>query len=356
MRAQNQPPAGAPQKNPLLKLTEPWPDDDTLAARKADAQARKLFQDGPPIEFTLTSDFHLLNKERKPNNGKQFDGVLTVGGKDIPVKLASRGHLRLNPRTCDFVPIKIDFKGTELAGTVFEGQTSLKLGTHCQNDKEFDQFVAREYLTYKLANLVTPASFRARLARATYVDATSKKTISTHAALFLEHDGDVARRLGGRDVSLLHREFKDLDLDTLTTMMLIEYMLGNTDYSIWALHNVIIVQDKKRVFYPVPYDFDMSGIVHPPYATPDPRLNIHSVTDRLYRGPCRTVDQFNDAAEPFRSHRADMFAAIEAVPELNGKHKGEVKDFLEGFFRAIQTPETIKKHLVDGCHTARTRV
>ena len=356
LAAQNPPTSAAPRKNPLLKLAEPWPDDEVLAARKVDAQTRRLFQDTSAVELSLTADFKAINKERTPNNGKQFPGVLTVDGEDIAIKLGSRGHLRLKPQTCEFVPIKLDFAADQVAGTIFEGQTTLKLGTHCLNEKESDQYVIREYLTYRLSSLVTPSSFRARLARATYVDEKSGKQISTHNALFLEHENDVARRMGGRDVSLLHREFKDLDKDTLTTMMLIEYMLGNTDYSIWALHNVVIVQNKNRTFLPVPYDFDNSGMVHPLYAAPDPRLNIRSVTDRLYRGPCRTVDEFNAAAEPFRAHRAEMFAAIESVKELDGRHKSEMKDFLEGFFRRIENPESIKKAFVDGCHTTRTRV
>ena len=351
------PPAGAPPTtNAPLKLAAPWPDDDVLVARKTDAQSRTLFQDAAALAFTLTSEFNLINKERSPNNSTQFPGVLTFDGNDIPVKLGSRGHLRLSPSTCEFVPIKVEFPKDQIVGTVFEGQTTLKLGTHCRNEKEFDQYVLREYLTYKLANLVTPVSFRARLARGTYVDAKSKKTLSTHNAVFLEHENDVARRLGGRDVSLQHVEFKDLDKDALTAMMLIEYMLGNTDYSIWALHNVVIVQDKKRTLFPVPYDFDVSGMVHPPYAAPDSRLHLRSVTDRLYRGPCRTVDEFNTAAEPFRAHKADMMAAIESVKELNGTHKGEMKDYLESFFRTIDKQESIRKTFVDGCHTGRTRV
>lgn len=354
--AHNQPAAAPPGKDPRLKLAESWPEDDVLAVRKTEAQARKLFQDGPAIEFTLTSEFNLINKERSPNNSKRFPGVLTVDGKEIPVKLGSRGHFRLNRVTCDFVPIRVEFPPEQIVATIFEGQTTLKLGTHCQNDKEFDQYVMREYLTYKLANFVTPSSFRARLARATYIDAKSKKTISTHNALFLEHENDVARRMGGRDVGLQHLLFKDLDTDTLTTMMLFEYMLGNVDYSIWALHNVVIIQDKKRTFFPVPYDFDMSGMVHPPYAGPDPRLALRSITDRLYRGPCRTVDEFNTAAESFRARKADMIAAIESLKELNGTHKGEMKDYLESFFRAIEKPESIKKTFVDGCHAGRARI
>ncbi len=248
--------APAPVGKPPIPA-KPWPSDDVLLARRIDAQNRKLFQDGPPLEFTLTSEFNLINAERTPNNAKQFPGVLAVDGTDIPVTLGSRGHLRLKSQTCDFVPIKVTFPREQLAGTIFEGQTTLKLGTHCRGERESDQYVIREYLAYKLANLVTPLSFRARLARATYIDARSKKRMSTHSALFLEHENDVARRLGGREVRQPHMVFNEFDKDALTTTMLLEYMLGNTDYSIWTLHNVIIVQDKKRKFFPVSYDFDL---------------------------------------------------------------------------------------------------
>lgn len=346
--------ATAPAGKPPIPV-KPWPEDDVLLARRIDAQNRKLFQDGPPLEFTLTSEFNLINSERTPNNLKQFPGVLTVGGADISVKLGSRGHLRLKTQTCDFVPIKVQFP-RELDGTIFEGQTTLKLGTHCRSEQESDQYVTREYLAYKLANLVTPLSFRARLARGTYVDTRSKKKISTHSALFLEHESDVARRLGGREVKLPHMLFNEFDKDALTTMMMLEYMLGNIDYSIWALHNVVIVQDKTRKFFPVPYDFDLSGMVHPPYLAPDPRLFQRSGTERLYRGPCRTLEQFIAAAEPFRAHQVEMMAAIDSVSELSGAHRREMRDYLESFFRRIATPESIKKTFVDGCPATRSRV
>jgi len=150
--------------------------------------------------------------------------------------------------------------------------------------------------------------------------------------------------------------FTDFDKDSLTTTMMLEYMLGNTDYSIWALHNVVIVEDKKRRFLPVPYDFDLSGMVHAAYAAPDERLHQRSVTERLYRGPCRTVEEFNAAAEPFRAHEADMAAAIDSIRELSGVHKNEMRDYLESFFRRIATPQAIKRTFVDGCPATRARV
>src|SRR4029079_15896150 len=172
----------AKAKNPAIS-TEPWPEDEVLRHRRIEARTRKLFQDGPALAIDLASDFTLINKERTPNNDQQLPGVLTVDGHRIPVRLGTRGHLRLKSSTCDFVPIKIDFPARELGGTVFEGQTTLKLGTHCRGDRDFDQFVLREHLAYQLVNLVTPMSFRTRLARVNYIDAASKKKLSTHNAL-----------------------------------------------------------------------------------------------------------------------------------------------------------------------------
>src|SRR5204862_4819667 len=114
-------------------------------------------------------------------------------------------------------------------------------------------------------------------------------------------------------------------------------------YSIWTLHNVVIVQDKRRKFFPVPYDFDLSGMVHAPYAAPDPRLSLKCVTDRLYRGPCRTIDELIAAAATFSARQADMMAAIEAVADLDNTHRREMKEYLDLFFRRIATPESIKK-------------
>jgi hypothetical protein len=351
--AQKAPPP-PPKKNPLLKLAEPWPSDEVLQAARVAADTRRLFREIEPLAFTLTADFGALNKERTPNNKKLFPATLTTddakGPQQIPVKIGSRGHFRLMARNCDFVPVRMEFpRDGETAGTVFEGQTSLKLGTHCRSDREYDNYTLREYLTYRLFNLVTPLSFRARLARATYVDAKTKKTISNRYAIFVEHENDVARRFGGRVVELPRIVFNDLDAPTLNRMMLFEYMIGNTDFSIWALHNVRIVQDPTRALYPVPYDFDLAGLVHAPYATPDPRIGIRSVLDRLYRGPCRTLDEFDQTAQAFRARRDDMFTLLDSMRDLEPAARAEARTYLEGFFRAIERPDAVRKQFVSGC-------
>jgi hypothetical protein len=62
----------------------------------------------------------------------------------------------------------------------------LKLGTHCRDQGDYPQYVVREYPVYRMFNVLTPRSFRARLADVKYVDAASRKTIETRTGLFLE--------------------------------------------------------------------------------------------------------------------------------------------------------------------------
>jgi hypothetical protein len=352
--------ATPPKKNPLLKLAEPWPEAAVLAARRAEAEARPLFHSTAPLEFTLTAKFNEINKDHKPESRTRYPGVLTVAGADgaprnISVQLSARGHFRRMSRNCSTVPLRIEFpKKGEMAGTPFEGQTTLKLGTGCENSKEFEQYTLREYLTYPLYNMVTPLSFRARLARATYAEEKSTKKSNPRYAILIENESDVARRNEGRVVGLSRVVFNDLEAETLTRAMLYEYMIGNTDVSIWELHNVRLVQNPARTLFVVPYDFDLSGLVHAPYAIPDRRLGLRSVLDRMYRGPCRSTEQFDAAAAPFRARKADMLALVESMRDLDSSGRSEVKDYIESFFRTIDRPASIKKQFVDHCKPVPT--
>jgi len=71
-------------------------------------------------------------------------------------------------------------------GTPFAKQESLKLGTHCHGSREYEQYALREYLSYKIFNLFTPRSFRARLAKARYVDSKDGALLFDKYAMFLE--------------------------------------------------------------------------------------------------------------------------------------------------------------------------
>ena len=56
-----------------------------------------------------------------------------------------------------------------------------------------------------------------------------------------------------------------------------------------------------------------------PYAGPAPQLQIRSVRDRLYRGPCRTWDEIAPTVEEFTSRKAQL--ADRLVNGLAGENK-----------------------------------
>ena len=348
LAAQTKEPAVKPAV--LAKLAEPWPDAEAMHERRIEAEGRRLFVGVDPVLLTLTADFKAINKDRKAEGKQDYSGVLGAGaGADaLHVKLRTRGHFRLRASSCSFVPLRIEFAKDEVPGTLFDRQKALKLITHCRNDKEYEQYSLREYLVYRALNILTPGSFRARLAKVTYMQAGENKPIITRLGLFLEDDDDVARRMEGRIMEMPRTLFKDVDPRKLTLDMVFEYMIGNTDFSMYMLHNIRLVRTPSRVIYTVPYDFDLSGLVNTSYAIPDRAFMIKSVRDRVYRGPCRPPEEVEPVLALFKSHKTEILSLYDSLPDLDANYRREAKDYLEEFFRGIERSGDVKRTFVDG--------
>lgn len=321
------------------------------------ANTRALFAEERPIEFTLVANYGALARDRDTLSTKSFAGTLvfadsTGAERRLPVTLRTRGHFRLMARNCRFVPVRIEFPDSGRKGTPFAGQSGLKLGTHCQNgDRRFDAYTRREYLAYRLFNIITPMSFRARLATGTYLDSASGKVVATHTAMFIENEDDLATRMGGNVRDMRGALFDDLQADQLLRVVLFQYLIGNTDFSFAALHNTRVVQTRDGTVYPVAYDFDFSGLVAAHYATPDPRMGILKVTERRFRGPCRPLDTYLAAVEPFVTRKAALLAEVDRVPGITKDERSWALDFLGEFFRRVEKPQDLKRHIVDMCES-----
>jgi hypothetical protein len=341
------------KKDPIAKAAEAWPDAQQLADRRVAAENLPLFKSQETLAFTLTSDFGAINRDRDPNSTKRFPGTLQVPGdggvQPIPVQVGARGHARRDPRVCSVVPIRLDFAKQDLAGTVFEGQRDLKLVTHCENNSDGEQHVLTEYLTYRMFNLFTPRSFRARLVKVTYVDPKRDKAPVPRYGILLENDEDLARRLEGRLYAVPNRLFNFMEPESLMLMTLLQYMIGNTDFSIMALHNVKLVQIKNLTLYPVSYDFDYSGLVNTGYGAVDKRLNLSSVRERLYRGPCRTMQEIAPFIEKVTAKKDEALALIEQIPDMKRERRADARDYLSEFFSIAASPSRSKRAFVDSC-------
>ncbi len=175
------------------------------------------------------------------------------------------------------------------------------------------------------------------------------KTETTRYAFFLESEEDLARRMEARLAVLPRTQFADQDQESLLFLSIFEFMLGNTDYSLFTLHNVFLLKTEANVLYPVPYDYDVTGLVNPPYASPDRKLGIQSVRERLYRGPCKTAAELEPVLARFRAKKNDILGLFDKQAGIDRRTLDGIKEFLGDFFSLIESPGRVKGKLIDGC-------
>jgi hypothetical protein len=154
-----------------VRAEKDWADPAALEKRRVEAERLPLFSGTDPIAFTLLADFKAIQSDRNPDSTRTFPATIQIAANDgsmrsVDLQVRTRGHARRSFNTCDFAPLRIEFPKSRMKGTVFEGQDAVKLGVHCREGvRTFEQYVLREYAAYRIYNLLTPQSFRARGAR-----------------------------------------------------------------------------------------------------------------------------------------------------------------------------------------------
>jgi hypothetical protein len=354
--AQGAQPKPAP---PVQKTADTWPDAKTMEARRKAAEEVRLFATAEALPITISADFKTVMRDRDPKSTKTYPATITYPNDDgktvtIPLQIRTRGHSRLLRQTCDFPPLRLEFPKEQMRKSLFDGYGPIKLGTHCRPVGEFEQYVLREYTVYRMYNLLTPYAYRARLAKATYIDTVQKKTVATRYAMFIEDDDEVAKRMVGRVLDRKGLLYYTVDPDTLILMTLFEYLIGNTDMSMIELHNVTMVQRPDKSIFTVPYDFDYSGLVDAAYAVPDTKkLGIQSVRDRLYRGPCKTAAELEPYFAKFRAAKSNIMALFDALPDMTTGYSKDAKKYLDEFYKTIDKAGSVKSTFIDNCNNRK---
>lgn len=324
-----------------------------LCAPAMDAQG--LFRDTVPLELTLVTNLRGLIRNRDSTRLERFGTALTYrdaagAARTIPVTLRARGHFRRQARNCRFPPLKLEMTGAAARGTLFQGNTDLKITTTCRpGDRDYQQYILSEYALYRAYQLVSPRHFRTRLARITYRDSTSAPDTVATWAFLIEDDDEVAKRFDARVDTSGGATFADLVPEQLAITALFAYFAGNTDWSVAALHNIVLLRTKAGEFHPVSYDFDWSGAVDARYAFPDGRLGIPRVTVRLYRGPCLTEAEWQPIFARFIAARPRIEAVYAGLTAMEESRRTRTLGYLAEFYRTIADPRQVRRELIDRC-------
>lgn len=277
---------------------------------------------------------------------KQGDGTeITV---DALIK--TRGITRLNPRICNFPPFMLKFKKGDMKKTIFKGIKKLKLVTHCQKKKNiYEHYLLREYLVYKLYNIFTEESFRVRLARIAYIDTARKSKTIKKYGFFIEPAKMMAKRNNARYLKVNNSNDYTLDSTQSSFLSVFQFMIGNTDFSFTADHNVKRILPESGPSIGVPYDFDFAGIVNTHYAVPVRRAKTASTKDRFYQGYCQSPQVFVQIFARFQKHKQEIFSLYKNFPLISKTCRKKTFKFLEKFYKIINTPRLLKRYVLSNC-------
>ncbi len=320
----------------------------------ASAAQASIFDDDSVFDMHLAFDYDAICMNPVKYDCVVVAGVITYTDRtgettEVDVRIRTRGRWNRATAGCEFPSLFIYFEPESAIGTPFEGETMLPLTTHCRHHtREYRNMVQVEYLAHRIFAMLTDVSLRTRLLNVTYKDMGSSRA-RERFGFFIEHFDKLAERTGKtwRDTDMV-------DLDRvrpreMARLSLYQYMIGNLDWSAIQPHNVAMFEDADGILTPVPYDFDYSGIVNTPYASPPSELPVYSVLQRYYRGLCWPELDWDAQFDEFLAIEDQVFEELASLSRVAFKERRRVRFFLKDFYQIIGSEKKRQSKIVDRC-------
>lgn len=301
-----------------------------------------FFDEEDPVNLTLI--FNVTQLKRTKIENFYHSGNLIFYTEDSSkltknIRIKARGNMRR--KHCNLPPFWLNVSKSDINLDHIAGAKKVKIVSHCNNSNIYDDFILKEYLAYKIFNLLTDRSFRVRLVNLTLVNTNKKNKESNSLVFMIEPLELLTQRLSSIPLKMDNLNFHQMDSLSLDMLCFFQYMIGNTDFSITKRHNVklLITKDFKETRpFPVPYDFDYSGLVNAYYAETDEFFNLSNVQERYYRGMCRSDADFQKLIDYYLQMEDEIISLVSSFEYLDKKSRNEVIDYIEQFYSELKDP------------------
>lgn len=320
-------------------------------------EENSLFVNEEVLRFRLSMDMRAMLKDRGEERGYHAATISYTNPDGTAVseklKVKVRGKRRRDPSVCAFPPLQLNFARSTVEKTVFGKVNKLKMVTHCIGE----DYVLREYLAYKIYNVLTDTSFRVRLCQVVYEDVQGKRATETKYAFIIEDDDAVALR---NDATVLPDELlirmDGTHLPSMAVLAFFQYMIGNTDWSVPYRHNIVLLSREANAI-PVPFDFDYAGLVSAPYAAPPPELGISSVRQRLFRGYSYSEEIYAMVIKLFNKRKPAIYNLCLNSQLLDKNSEKRTVKYLDQFYSTLNNPKKFERAFVEtGQRNEKSRV
>lgn len=312
------------------------------------SQAPGLFDSDSVLHLVLSGDVRQLLRDRKEDPTYYAMSLIWREAEQwdtIPIRARTRGHFRRQASVCTYPPVLLNFSAEAVEGTLFNGQNKLKLVLPCQGGK----YVEREFMTYKLYQVLTPKSFRARRVEVQFLEAD--RLSKPIAGILLEDENEMATRNNMVLCDDLVVRPEDTNPGDFLRMAMFQLMIGNTDWSVQYRQNIKLMWSKNsQKPIAVPYDFDHSGLVSAPYARPAAELKLNSVRQRRYRGMCQSdFSTFDPIIAEFQRNKDALLAVCRHATYLDEASRKFAIAYVEDFFKLLSDAGRLKTVLMYPC-------
>jgi hypothetical protein len=324
---------------------------------KAETRVPPFFQSHAPLAMTFTTNLKQIRRDKSTTPPWRWASLTYQDSANkavtIPLRARIRGIWRL--KNCQFPPIRLNFADKEAKNTLFDDLEEPKLVNYCRDNDQFDQYILQEAQLYRIYQLLTPVSHRARVVRLSYVDSASGKRDAERWAIFVEDPGQLANRNLSQVTKVKGAGPADLDQDQLALAYLFEYFIGNLDFSFNGLHNTELLTTTDGRVLPVAYDFDYAGAVNATYAVPPQNYNVPNVRTRKFMGYCEIAGGYPAALAKFIEKKEAIYALY--ADEVGKLMKPDVVkhtlEYFDDFYKDARTPKDAERNIFSKCIRAR---
>lgn len=322
----------------------------SLAAQKIDKV--KFFEEESVIDATLEMDLKdLLGKKQKERFLPATFTMNMPDGSNITDKIQAsvRGNFRRENCFMPGLKLKLNVDSNSRMSKLKE----LKLTNGCNTNEESGQLVIKEFLVYKIYNLLTDKSMRVRLLKLNFKDVSGKRKPYTQWAFFTEDIDEMAKRNSMIEIEGTTFGTEVTNREHMTLVTIFQYLIGNTDWSVPAYHNIKLIgpkNDNTTRPFAVAYDFDICGFVNPPYATVSELLQnqITTVRERLNRGYPRTMEELKETIKIFNDKKSQIYDLVNKNEYLSAKSKSSTISYIDEFYKIINDDREVKKVFIEG--------
>lgn len=319
-------------------------NDDCLAQTAIPDSSKKslrLFEEDKLIEISLRFDLSTYFRTKPQEDYLKANITFHLSKTDSinkDIRLKTRGVFR--NQYCMFAPIELNFKKADLGYTDLNKISKLKLVPQCGPGKDNEDYVLREYLAYKLYNVLTDTSFRVRLLTVNYIDSEKKRKPVRQFGVFIEPVEMLIARTNCIQIKSRTLNQKSIVPKIMDRLAIFNFMIGNYDWSVPGQHNVLIIKplviDPVGLGIAIPHDFDWTGLVNATYAIPAEIVGTENVRERLFLGVCRTKEVYQKDLEIFLKKKDEFYRVINEFPYINQKAKKDMTGYLDGFFDKLE--------------------